>query len=193
MTFGEAVFAAPLLDAYQQIESPFAFGYETGIGGCVKLRRKFNASNCLAVDFESFDKTLPSWLIDVSFDIMAYNIDFVRYQNHGVARVKSMIRMFDSMREDAKVTPIRMCNGERYMKEAGLASGSYFTQLVGSMSNYILLTYAALKNDVRIQAIKVLGDDSLLATFQEMSPDMVQNSLDQFGVIVNVAKSMYYR
>lgn len=193
ITFGEAVFACPLLYAYQKIGSPFAYGFETGIGGCAKLRRLLKANNYLAVDFKSFDKTLPSWLIDVCFDVMVWNIDFGRYQGRGNARAASMIHMFTRLREYAKSTPIRMCNGERYIKESGLASGSYFTQLVGSIANYILLTYAALKNDVRIQALKVLGDDSILATYQDFTPDMVQAVLAPFGVVVNVAKSMYSR
>lgn len=37
VTFGEAVFALPLIEEYKRRASPIAYGYETGSGGCRKL------------------------------------------------------------------------------------------------------------------------------------------------------------
>lgn len=191
ITFGEAVFAVPLLEAYQKTTSPFAYGYETGTGGCSRIRREFNAKHYLGVDFTGFDKSCPTWLIDAAFDVLAYNIDFGNYQDHGVARYSDMIHMFNRIRDYCKRTPIRLCNGERYLKTSGIASGSYFTQLAGSVANYIVLVYSALKADARIKSIKVLGDDSIIATEHHFTPEDVQKAVAPFGMIVNVAKSGY--
>lgn len=35
-------------------------------------------------------------------------------------------------------TPIRFADGERHVKHSGVASGSYFTQLIDSIVNYIV-------------------------------------------------------
>nr|APG78249.1 RdRp [Hubei partiti-like virus 36] len=190
VTFGEAVFAIPLIRAYQKHRTPIAYGYELGIGGMKKLYQQFGKHKYfLGIDFKKFDKTLPPWLIHIAFDVLAQNLDFGKYQDRGTPRVGCVLRMFNAIRKYAICTTIRMCNGERYRKKAGLASGSYFTQLVGSVCNHILLTYAALRNNIKIEDILVFGDDSLVAVARPLTPDDVADALERFGMVVNVGKS----
>nr|APG78199.1 RdRp [Wuhan insect virus 24] len=191
VTFAEAMFALPLIRAYQTYRTPIAYGYETGIGGMRKIFQQFKGQYFLGIDFTKFDKTLPAWLIRTAFDILAYNIDFTKYQDHGVPFAPALLKMWNLLSDYCINTRIRMCNGERYMKRAGLASGSYFTQLVGSICNHILLTYAALKRGVEIRDILVFGDDSILSTDDSLTPDDIQDALEPFGLVINVAKSGY--
>nr|APG78216.1 RdRp [Wuhan insect virus 23] len=189
VTFGEAVFALPLIQAYKKGGYPIAYGFETGNAGCKKMFHGMKGNHYLGIDFTSFDKTLPPWLVSTAFDILAYNIDFLHYRDHGIARVKSMVHMFNVIKDYAINTKIRMCNGERYIKKSGLASGSYFTQLVGSVCNYLLLTYAMLQLNVEINDILVFGDDSILAVNTAVHPDEVQEVLLPLDMTVNVKKS----
>lgn len=189
VSFGEAVFALPLIEAYKKGKHPIAYGYETGRAGCKKLTHEFKGRNFLGIDFKNFDKTLPPWLIHIAFDVLASNINFGYYAEYGTARVKAMLRMFYILRDYCIDTRIRICNGERYLKDWGLASGSYFTQLVGSICNYLLLTYAALQAEVEITNIKVFGDDSLMATSSRLTPDDIATILAPLGMVVNVQKS----
>lgn len=188
-TFGEAIFALPLIDAYQQANTPFAYGFETGCGGNKRIYRTFKGKFFSGVDFSMFDKMLPKWLIDIAFDILALNIDFSNYKDYGVARFDSMVRVFYYLRDYCVNTKIRLCNGERYEKRVGLASGSYFTQLVGGICNYLLLKYASIKNNVQIVDVRVLGDDSIIGTNKHLSIHDIAQVLEPLGMEVNTEKS----
>lgn len=66
VTFGEAVFAPSLINAYKKMkDSPIVFDYETAIGE-MKRFEKYN-EHC-TIDFLDFEKTVPAWLINVAFD-----------------------------------------------------------------------------------------------------------------------------
>lgn len=191
VTFGEAMFAIPLIRAYQMYRTPIAYGYETGIGGMQKIFQEFRGRRFLGIDFKKFDKTLPAWLIKIAFNILAYNINFKEYQDYGVPVAAALLRMWHTLVDYCINTRIRVCNGERYLKRSGLASGSYFTQLIGSICNHILLTYAALSKGVSLRNVLVFGDDSLVSTDEEFTPDDVQKAISPLGLVVNVEKSGY--
>nr|WPR18833.1 MAG: RNA-dependent RNA polymerase [Partitiviridae-like virus 1] len=114
-------------------------------------------SHFLGVDFSDFDKSVPEWLIRLASDVLLINIDFVHYKDYGVAWAKSMIHMFERITDYFVNTKIRLRNGERYSKKGGIASGSYFTELISSIVNYILITYVTLK-------CQILGDGSVTGT-----------------------------
>lgn len=52
---------------------------------------------------------------------------------------------FDFIQKYFIYTTIRTANGLRYRKDNGIASGSYFTQIIGSIFNYILIQWMTLK------------------------------------------------
>ncbi|CAH0392084.1 unnamed protein product [Bemisia tabaci] len=168
MVMGEAVFAIPLIEAFKLGTTPLAYGYETTQGGFVKLKNETaGMSNYIGIDFSKFDKTVPPWLIHKAFNILRRNIDFGNYRNYGVANAERNWKMFDYIENYFIKTPIRLSNGERYLKHCGIASGSYFTQLIGSIVNHILITsYFIHKFGRPPRYLKVLGDDSFLADDQ---------------------------
>jgi len=191
LTFGEAVFAKPLIEAYMQLRtSPIAYGYETAKRGTAKLFREISSySSFAAIDFKKFDKTVPAWLINIAFDILARNIDFVYYRDRGIARFDDMIRMYRYIQRYFIYTPIRLCNGERYRKFCGIASGSFFTQLIGSIVNFIVITWCCKKYNIST-FIRVLGDDSILAANCDLSVVDFNKWIEMLGMRVNKEKTV---
>lgn len=124
VTFGEAVFALPLIEAYKTMSEsvrPIAYGFETLTGGMKKITNRFLGSGkyYVGLDFTKFDKSVPDWIIDIAFDIVMLNIDFTYYKDHGVADARRMIHMFMAIRNYFVNTRIRLANGHRFMKTSG--------------------------------------------------------------------------
>lgn len=195
LTMGEAVFAVPLIEAYQKHLSPIAYGYETAVGGTRRLVTEMQGAGYYgAIDFSSFDKTVPACLIDAAFDILESNLDFVNYRHHGIADARKTVLMFDYIKDYFIRTPIRLCNGERYRKFSGVASGSYFTQLIDSVVNYILITWMCLEVLGDLPSyIKVLGDDSIFRVSRHFCLDDFADLAESIGMKINVAKSVVSR
>lgn len=188
IVFGEAVFAIPLINAYSSQSSPIAYGSETGVGGMKKLVQQMKGNYYLALDYSSFDKTVPEWLIRRAFDILFFNLDFVTYKDYGVPRFDGIMRMWNFIIDYFINTPIRLCNGERYKKRSSIASDSYFTQLIGSIVNYILLECISIKLENPIMSAKVLGGDSICGFEKPICPSEVDRILAPLGFSVNIEK-----
>lgn len=190
VTFGEAVFALPLIRAYQRKQDPIAYGYETAIGGARKICRRFDSGkHFAALDFSSFDKTVPTWLAKYGFLALQANIDFVNYEDHGVADARRMITMWDYIVDYHINTPIRTANGFRYRKRSGIASGSYFTQLVNSVCNFILCEWLCLSQGIPPRDILVMGDDSIMSTYSPFNLREACNQVETIGMKINIQKS----
>lgn len=189
--FGEMVFALPLLEFYKANPSPFAYGLETAIGGMKKICKRMLAfKHFSGLDFKSFDKTTPRWLIEKAFKILEANINFVQYEEHGVADARRMITMWRYVKRYFIETTIRTANGCRYKKTSGIASGSYFTQLIGSICNYILCQWMCLDQlGSFAEDIIVQGDDSLMALHGVLSLRKCQDLMSTIGMEINMEKS----
>lgn len=186
MTFGEAVFAVPLIKAYQKGNSPLAYGLEVGNGGFRRLKNDFTTyRHYLGLDFRKFDKTVPAWLIEKAFIILAYNIDFTHYGEYGVPDAHKMWRMFEYIQNYFINTTIRLANGDRFQKNSGVASGSYFTLLIDLIVNYILGTWFSLEQ-------KVMGDEFFVGCTKKPDMDQMQLLAKSIGMEINIAKSCQY-
>nr|QXV86611.1 RNA-dependent RNA polymerase [Partitiviridae sp.] len=190
VSFQEACFALPLIAAYKDFASPMAYGFETAKGGCRKLFMKFvKGSNFISSDYKDFDKTIPAWLVRIAFDILASNIDWTEYQDYGIPDAEKLHRAWKKLIHYFINTPIRMCNGERYRKAKGVASGSYFTQMIDSIVNYIVTQYCIRAQGITIKHHIVLGDDSLVSTNMKVNINDLVAIAGRFGMIINSLKT----
>lgn len=190
ISFQEACFALPLIQAYSKSQHPIAYGYETARAGHLKILSRFGMyGHFLSSDFKSFDKTIPAWLIRIAFDILLLNIDFSKYKDFGHPKPYALYNAWKYVVDYFINTPIRLANGERYRKTNGVASGSYFTQLIDSIVNYIVTVYALRCMKIDILDILVLGDDSLVKTMQPINLDEFRHYSLKCGMILNTEKS----
>lgn len=138
---------------------------ETSVGGMKRIITETQMyKQFAAIDFKSFDKHIHLKLIYTAFQIIMRNIDFINNRNYGVAAAWKNMRLWHFIVDHFVNTPIRLSNGERYMKDCGVARGNYFTQLIDSIINYILITYIYLEQTASPPAyLKVMGDDSIAA------------------------------
>lgn len=193
MTLMEACFAIPLINEYKKGTTPIGYGYDMAIGGAYRLRRqltKYNNFGCL--DFSGFDKTVSKQLIEVAFSILEQNLDLRRYQEKGIPDASRLIRAWKYIIKYFIRTPLRLCNGERWRKTSGVPSGSYFTQLVDSIANWILINYAFIKRYGRLpDRCIVFGDDSVICDETPFSIFSLAEELSFVGMKVSTTKSIY--
>jgi len=114
------------------------------------------------LDFKSFDTKVPSWLIRVAFDILRQNIDFETWHGEKVSKRERQKwrNVWDGMVHYFIATPILMPDGRMFRKSGGVPSGSWWTQMVDSVVNYILVEYLTACQGLQIRGLRVLGDDS---------------------------------
>lgn len=114
------------------------------------------------LDFKSFDTKVPNWLIRVAFDILRANVDFEMWNGTRVTKRERQKwrNVWDGMVHYFIHTPILMPDGRMFRKSGGVPSGSWWTQMVDSVVNYILVEYLTACQNLEIRTLRVLGDDS---------------------------------
>jgi len=126
---------------------------------CCNLRE---GETLYGIDFSSFDTKVPPWLIRVAFDILRQNVNFETFDGKQVGKedAQKWKNVWDAMVWYFINTPILMPDGRMFRKLRGVPSGSWWTQMIDSVVNYILVEYLADCQEVEIRNLKVLGDDS---------------------------------
>ncbi|QKI28959.1 hypothetical protein 1, partial [Canna indica partitivirus] len=192
ITLGEACFAIPLIEGFKQHKTPLAYGYDMLLGGARKLRSEIKGyKNHLCMDYKGFDKTVSSQLIELAFSILLQNLDFTQYREQGTPDLERLVNMFTYIKHYFIQTPMRLYNGERYKKTAGIPSGSYFTQLVGSIVNWIITTYSFTKVVGRMpDYLRVFGDDSVLSSNSTIPKYLIAEVIENLGMMCNLNKTL---
>lgn len=180
MTLLEARFARPLINALKLSRTPMAFG----------LRRFELAARAVPIsnskvryglDMSGFDSSIAPWLISTAFRILRTWFSDDQVDDGWEKVVNYFIH-----------TPILMPDGYVYRKHKGVPSGSYFTQLIDSIVNYIVIQYVSLcafGKPVDDDKLLVLGDDSLFGMDAFVSMEQVVASAKRLGFKVNAEKS----
>lgn len=137
-----------------------------------------------SLDFSKFDATVPAFVIRAAFNILRTHFgEFDEFEQSA----------WDKIITNFLTGCIVMPDGHLYTgKKRGIPSGSWFTQLVGSICNYIVITAATdvAGHIVYSENIMVLGDDSVFALSVKLDLATMSKLCGKFGMTLNVTKSM---
>lgn len=155
----EGMTAAPLIEAYRQRGKPIVVGINMYRRLPLIIQGVLNPNNSpddlrigVGLDVKSFDASVQPWLINESFEILRQNIIFTGYMEEAAFEYSKYFYVH---------RPVVMPDGRMWIKHIGVPSGSYFTQLIGSIANAIVCAYAQKKIYGQFFDTWVLGDDSL--------------------------------
>lgn len=184
----EGMSAYPLIREYRLKGKPMPLGmnYFKRLPSIIN-KTLFDGNNYyygVGIDYKSFDSSIQPWLINASFDILKENLRFPDYESE---------RAFEYSRHFFIHTPVVMPDGRLWYKHLGVPSGSYFTQLVDSIANYITTVYAQLKHYGQSFETYVLGDDSLFGVpieFGEPKLDYFRTHATTLGLTIHPEKGV---
>lgn len=178
-TLIEGMYAQPLIDAYlSSPKHPMVFGH-TSSYVAAKMNTAVNRGFVQMTDFSGFDSSIQPVLIDCAFDVL-----FANFPDYNVHHREMIQRYF-------VCTPIIFADGERYQKNVGVPSGSFFTQLVDSVVSFIVAHYCCLRQGQNPSLVLVLGDDSLVSTPSQVSIKGYKDSALELGIRVSNEKSLF--
>jgi len=196
MTAIEGLFARPLIDKYLKLDTAMAFGKSTGNLGCHLRTSSYRKQYCYATDMSSFDSSIGSQLIKMAFKILSswFNLNQdIKIADGTTIPAKDvwykMVHYFIH-------TPIVMPDGNIYKgKRHGVPSGSYFTQMIDSVVNVIIVGTISHRFNLFVdkQDIMVLGDDVIFWSNRDITLEKIAKyASDTFRAVFNPTKCGKY-
>lgn len=184
MTLIEAKYAVPLYEVFKRQRTTMMFGKSKMSVGCLVDSAVKNTGDCVyGLDYSKFDSSIPSYLIRFSFKILKTWFDIENEEDEQAWN--TIIKYFIH-------TPIVMPDGNLYLgKKHGVPSGSYFTQLIDSVVNTVLVAALSHRFSLNVgwRNFFVLGDDVVFSTYKGLDLNQVAKYLkDAFGVILHPTK-----
>lgn len=179
MTILEAKFARPLIDWFLADRSVMAFGLHRH-ELAARMVRIENSGLRYCLDYSKYDSSLHPRFISMAFQILKTHFRDVDCEG------------WDSIVHYFIHTRIIMPDGLVYKKHQGVPSGSYFTQLIDSICNFISIQYMSFRvvsKPIYEDKILVLGDDSIFAMNKHVPLELLRKIAHELGLTVNVAKS----
>jgi len=181
VTLLEARFCQPLLVAFNGSNSPMFIGKTLLQELPMAIDHLFHHKYAYGLDWSGFDSSISPGLIGIAFKVLEQNF---RMSESDRVTWRRLIDYFIH-------TTIVFPDGTRYVKSSGIPSGSYFTQLIGSIINYLVITYCLLRLSEISPKIWVLGDDSAFGLDEYLDPSQIAAIADrEFGLKLNLSKSV---
>jgi len=178
----EARFAPLLIEHFLERTSPMAFGLLKSQVSA-RMQQIRNSGLRYSLDFSGFDSSISSELIDFAFGVLKTHFHFSSREEEYV---------WDKIVNYFIHTPILLPNEEVWVKHHGVPSGSYFTQMVDSVVNFLAVTYAwicATGQSVPAGRVLVLGDDSLIGQSKYVPLSVISQHMNELGLKLNTEKT----
>lgn len=178
----EGLSAAPLLAAFKSMDTFYFMGKDPTTH---VPRLLYNMSEeegwFICLDWKSFDATVQLWEIDHAFNCIETLLSF----DSDLSKLT-----FIYARESFKKRKLASPDGKLYMRTGGIPSGSYFTNIIGSIINYVRIHYICHKLELDISNCFVQGDDSVIFVRSAEKPNIyeIADAGSQFGWILNPSK-----
>jgi len=155
MTLLEGTLMKPIVESLRGRKIPYP-AWHTGVGlsGIVSRTGWSEIQFCL--DWSKFDSTVPRKILNHVWEIISAWFDLT----HNDTTMK-----LNAVKDYFLNAGIVMPGGFIFKGRArGIPSGSWFTQLIGSMVNYLIITYISLRlsQPVDFNWVLVFGDDAVV-------------------------------
>ena len=137
-------------------------------------------------DLSKYDKLISEFLIRLGFSILRILIEPDEPDSADESVWDLIIDYFIN-------TPVVVLPNGRFTEiKVSVSSGSYFTQLIDSVVNYVTSVYVQLRVFGKWYPIYVLGDDSIFRVPQEAEVDLkvFHSEYDLFGFRLSLNKSL---
>jgi hypothetical protein len=150
VTVIEAIYGGSLLSYFKDSDSCIFIGRtQLQISQHVQSRKDLFQ---LSLDFKRFDLSIPSYLIFLAFDLIKQVLVLTPKHSY----------LYDKLVEYICFAHVYHPRVGTVLRRRGLISGSYFTNLLDSVINTIVIVYALISTDQlkHIVGMSVHGDDN---------------------------------
>lgn len=175
----EGKFFYPLQKLLLSFDNPYLAGVHSCTVGA-KVDYISNAPYVLCMDYSGFDGSLSGLLINSGFSILRGMLDLGPELDR---QWKAVVAYF--------ITSPILCPDQRvyYGRRHGVPSGSMFTQMIDTVCNMIIIEYVALRLNAEIGHYYVVGDDSIVQLFTDVTLTQIVDAASELGIRVNPTKS----
>lgn len=200
MTLLEGSFAKVLLSVFKKGSTPMAFATTAKNLGLQILSSSNNNRYFYSLDASQYDGTIQKEIIHVCFGIIRTWFNLDEEYSHGKSNGEVLSLIENYFTHTSIVMPT--VSDEKFQgilhtgKRHGVPSGSYFTQLIDSIANVIILGTMASRFGFQTNSndCQVLGDDLLFFTDSHLDiVDLAKYAKETFGMKVNALKSVQGR
>lgn len=183
----EGLFADPLIEHFKMIESFYFIGADPLLAVPALIEEMLRAKDYVYMfDWSGFDSTVQEWEIRFAFTCLESILRFPSNVEFQIWRF--IIELFIYRK-------IAGPNEVLYLKTQGIPSGSCFTNIIGSITNYVRIQYMFKRLTTRYALVYTHGDDSLAGVdiTQFVPMTAFKPICDPFKWEINIQKSAVSR
>jgi hypothetical protein len=176
------MFSKPIQDGLAR-HRPFTWGLLSYEKGAFLSEMVGRFEHVYQIDYSRFDSSVPAFMLHDVFTLFEQHLDMTEMER--VAYWKYV--------HDFIHTRIVLPDGNVYQVHKGIPSGASFTSLVGSVVNLLVTNYIwhrATGRTLSRGQVLVMGDDSVVASDQQLLPTELAMYAGELGFVINTEKSV---